>query len=333
MSDSFSLKKYFICLLALCSWIRVGAQKIEEKTKDSLVSIIEKQVDKEKLTSLKYLCKEFHSKDPKLVLEYIDQGLTLAEKFNDVKTRITLQRLKGVSNSVLGNTEEALLFLNKAMASAIPLKDTVQIAKTTNALGNYYNRLGNYKEAEAHYLKAETLASKVGVLKTEYLAEFNLATLYINRGLHKKAGVIYDELLKKCPNQDIDCNAVLLNKAICVYMLGEPSKGLDMLFEAKTIDEANDFQFRVQYINHHIAYVLESVELFEEAIAHYNEVLDYFNEQGDLKQQATVNATIGGLLMKLNRNERAKLHLLKTLELQRKNGLKAYGRIHNSLGD
>ena len=104
MSDSFSLKKYFICLLALCSWIRVGAQKIEEKTKDSLVSIIEKQVDKEKLTSLKYLCKEFHSKDPKLVLEYIDQGLTLAEKFNDVKTRITLQRLKGVSNSGLGNT-------------------------------------------------------------------------------------------------------------------------------------------------------------------------------------------------------------------------------------
>lgn len=320
----------FSCLFYLAFSNGINAQ---EFFKDSLVAKIEEQSGKEKLASLQFFCDYFADKDPKLVLGYVEPAIELALAFENQTTLTKLYLNKGTSKAVLGEMNESLLSLNLAMKNAKALKDTFLITKNTLAFGNYYSRQGDFKKAETYYVKTKRLSAIVGDVEMGFTADFNIATTYISRGLHKKAILVYNELYGRCPHEKIDCNGVLFNKAICTYMLGEPSEALAMLFEAKTIDEAIDFELRVQSINHHIAYILESVGLFEESLKYYNEVLHYFNKQGELRQKASVNETIGGLLEKLHRSEEAKEYFLRSLKIQKDNGLKTYGTVLVALGN
>jgi len=326
----------FLFLFCLCYFSfssETYGQDSKIFSKDSLVHEVKSQYGEEKLASMLYLCEKFSREDPKLTLQFIDETIALSEKLDKPLITSDLYRQKGISNSALGYTERAFLNYKEALFRAKKLNDTLLISKGLHSLGSHYNRTGNYVEAEINYTKAKSLAKVVGNQKMIFLTQLNLGTLYIKRGLHKKAIVIFGELLEKCPSEDIDCNGVLLNKAICTYMLGKPSEALDMLFEAKNIDEANNQILRAQYGTHHIAYILESVELFEESLKYYSDVLNYFNEQGELVQQAAVNGTVGSLLMKLNRYEEAEEHLLKALRLQKENGFQDYGRTLVELGN
>jgi tetratricopeptide (TPR) repeat protein len=309
----------------------VGQEK-DKKEIDSIVKGINAQTGIQKLASFDYLFDNYKRKDPQLVLNHIDQAVELAENLGDSQASINFYKYKGTSNSFTGKTQQAIKSFNTAINKAAVLKDTVLQAKSIHALGSHYNRIGNYKEAEIQYIKAKKLAQKVGCQKILLQTDYNLGTLFINRGLDKKAKEIFERLLAQCPISALDCNGILLNNAICTYKLGNPSKALDMLFEVKKIDEINEHHLRVQYSNHHIAYILESVGLYEEALIYYDEVLNYFNGQADLRQQVAVNGTIGVLMMKLGRYKESKTYLQKSLILQKENGMSAYGRTLIDLG-
>ena len=328
----YNQKKYCIIISAICLLISF---QIQGQNADSLKLAIKNSKGIEQLETIEFFSKKFFYKAPKETITYSKLGIQLSKELNRKDITANLYRLRGRSFNVLGERDSTLVALNNAYAIAKELSDSLQLLKVQSTFGGYYRHVGNYPKAREFYTKAIETAqesnvenkhnyiaiAKSGIAKTYYL------TSDYKTFLEEIEGVLAYKKLHQINDSDDQ-----INKAIALYQLDRPEEAIDIFMNYKSQYENEGNVSRVNQINHHIGFLLERIGLYEEAQVYYYEVLDFFEDHGDVKHLYSVKSSIGEVKIAQGKFVEAEQLLTSLLNDKVNKGLKIEGYDYLNLG-
>ena len=326
---------YFkIRLLLICFFtIQASAQETNEtQSLDSLVNRISTTVGSKKLAAILQFCEESANSSAQQVLEFTSEGLSLAEELNDFKAKAELLRYRGSSALILGEMDDSIDFLKQSIAISESAKDSINLAEGYNGLGRYFFILGNFEVSRDNYGLALNISEKINNSKLIYEVKANIASSYLGQGMYNKALDLLEEALALCRQKELYCAGAILNKGIAINNIGKPSEALKLFFEARKIfSEKREFS-AVSLTEHHIGYLLERAELYEEAIHYFNLVKDFYEKSGNINRLSAIYANIGELMLELNRTDESENYFNKSLDYKKETGIKTIGDPLHGLG-
>ncbi|TMM58311.1 tetratricopeptide repeat protein [Maribacter algarum] len=318
-----------ICFFAL----QVFAQETnEKKSLDSLASRISTTVGSKKLAAILQFCEESANSSARQVLEFTSEGLLLAEELNDFKAKAELLRYRGSSALILGEMDDSIDFFKQSIVLSESAKDSINLAEGYNSLGRYFFILGNFEASRDNYRLSLNISEKISNPKLIYEVKANIASSYLGQGKYNKALELLEEALALCRQKELYCAGAILNKGIAINNIGKPSEALELFFEArKTFFEKGEFS-AVALTEHHIGYLLERAELYEEAIHYFNLVKEFYEKSENINRLSAIYANIGELMLELNRPDEAENYFNKSLDYKKETGIKTVGDPLHGLG-
>ncbi|MBM6498195.1 tetratricopeptide repeat protein [Flavobacterium macrobrachii] len=157
--------KYFltVCfsLLMMSSWCQ--STKV-----DSLISVLERtknDIDKAKL--LNTIADTYKSSNPKLMLQYANEALTLSKKINFTTAEGNALLNLGNVNIISGDYAKALNFFAEAqhlfetISEREKLENKQGLAKALGSIGIVFSEQSNYGKALQYYLKSVKIYEEI----------------------------------------------------------------------------------------------------------------------------------------------------------------------------
>lgn len=326
-----SLKKSSFFLILLISF-QVFPQNFNSSSKDSLLQVVATTTGREKLNNILRFCQDNKRSSPEETLKYCADGIALAEELKDVKAKAELLRFKGVSGFTIGDMENSLLCLNNAIAINNSIRDSLQLGKCYHSLGNYYSVLGDFKASRIQDSLSLAIGENIGDLEMIFQAKRNIGTGYLLQGMYPKSLELFEEALSFCKTHQLDCTGVLINRAIAINNIGKPSEALEYFFEGrKAFIEKEDFS-AAALVEHHIGYLLQRTELYEEALDYFDSVKMSYEKSGNVNRLSAIYLNIGQVMYELGRLDEAECYLNKALDFKKGKGIHTIGDVLVDLG-
>ena len=244
------------------------------------ISTIERRVDT--WVQIAYVTSDKSVDDANLYLDSASE-LAISNNYELGVANVTKQR---ASVQILsGDYASALNYLSTAQTMFRELKDSSQLAKTYNLLGNIYSITHNYTEALRYYRNARSLFSSLNDYKSLAVINNNI-------------GIIYSEL------DQMDSASIYYNMALMTYLELKDQKSLAGMYTniGTVYAENDDLEKAIEYYN-------KSNVTLKELNQAYGQSINYLN--------------IGDAYIHLEDYEKAVENLEIAIEIAEKEGFKS----------
>lgn len=178
------MKKIFSVLITVLLFSQTF---LSQTNVDSLINLINKSSDKEKLSLLIKIGYYLGSDNPNEAIKYLDQAIDLSEKLDLKGEKADALFNKGVALWHLGKIQESEDFYNQAKIIYEELKDTLSLIKLFNSEAINYSMRGRTDIALETFFKSLDFAKKIGDKPTIFNTLFNIGIVFDNRGELDKA--------------------------------------------------------------------------------------------------------------------------------------------------
>ncbi|MGQ9847991.1 MAG: tetratricopeptide repeat-containing sensor histidine kinase [Bacteroidales bacterium] len=168
---------------------------------DSLINLINKSSDKEKLSLLIKIGYYLGSDKPNEAIKYLDQAIALSEKLDLKAKKADALFNKGVALWHLGKIQESENLYNQAKIIYEELKDTLSLIKLFNSQAINYSMRGKTDIALETFFKSLDFAKKIDDRPTILNTLFNIGIVFDNRGELDKAIENYLQALQFADEQ------------------------------------------------------------------------------------------------------------------------------------
>src|SRR3989344_6297178 len=175
----------------LLSFLLLTSFGFSQTKADSLMRLIERSKEQDKAQLYCYLANQYLGKDYSKCYEYASQGLKLAVKYNIPFTKAFAMRQIGIYYDVNGDTKNAVLFIDSALAINRRIKDEGGISACVSSLGIVHYNAGNYEKALPLYIETLEFYEKKGNLSLQAYFAGNIGGIYRGLEEHSKATEYY----------------------------------------------------------------------------------------------------------------------------------------------
>ncbi len=261
-----------------------------------------KEKDTTRVNLLNALAFSYFSKDLPKTLEYLEEADAVAEVIHFKKGKARSIYIRGITEAIQANFEQALRFYNEALQLYESIDFKKGIANCYNAMGITYRNKGELTKSVSYFKKAIKIEEEIG--------SNNLSASLLN------LGTSYEEL-------------------------GDYGEAISYLNKAFSIAKADENDQRVAYSLNNLGNVYQSMGNYPLALEHYKESL-YINEKlGDSLGIANHLANIGRIYKTQKHYDKAMNYYEKSLEMDKridnKTGITSLlndiGIIHEENGD
>lgn len=293
------------CVLFILSFfLYIGNNDAQNKKIDSLKNELSKHVlkDTTRVNLLNALAFSHFSRDMPKTLEYLEKADSIAEVIDFKKGKARSIYIRGITEAVQANYEQALRYYNEALKLYENIDFKKGAANCFNAMGITYKNKGELRKAVSYFKKAIKIEDKIG--------SNNLSASLINLGSS------YSDL-------------------------GEFGEAISPLKKALSIAKADENEQRVAYSLNNLGTVYMSQGNYPLALKHFKESL-YINEKlGDSLGIANHMINIGRIYKTQKHYDKAMSYYEKALEMDkridRRRGISStlndIGIIHEENGD
>lgn len=224
----------------------------------------------------------------------------IAESAGDKNTLANSLGSAGTVNASLGNNNEALLVLNKALGYENSL-DTKSLARLHGNMGIIMQRTGNLQDALSHYTQTYELGKKSGDSTIEANALAYMGHVEISMG-HKSNGIEkYREALtihRRSGNTRGEC-IVLGNLGGIMARYGESQAAINTLQRAIHLAEEIGHTRGIVAFHANIGLAYKQVGEYEKAEKHIRESMEMLRKAGDKRALAVCHLNLSTVLAKM----------------------------------
>ena len=283
-----------------------------------------------------------------------NHSLVQAQTLEDQKS-VAVSHLYDAENLLdQGQSQKALEQLQQILQLIRQFKEPLLEAKIHNLMGYAYNNLGQFKAAEQQFLQVLEISINLGSLAGQGTSYTNLGTLYQHTGKYSEALSHHQRALKIFEQlEDTESRSSVLNNLGAVYQnLGQQEEALRLYEEALRSHSNPHWQATIKS---NIASVLETKgklsdikgnyssarNYYRKALAKYQEVLNFFEQEGKDLQKGRILNLIGSVQNQLQQPQQALYSLHRALDIRRAiqdrpgelTTLDNFGTVYRGLGE
>ena len=283
-------------LFFLLIWFLPKAALSQNNIIDSLKNelLIHPEKDSVRLNLLNELAFASFSKDLPRTIEYLDEADAIAEVIDFKKGEARSIYIRGITEAVQGNYEQALIYYNTALKLYESIGYKKGIANTYNAMGITYKNIGELRKSVAYYEKAIKIEEQIG--------SNNLSASLLN------LGTSYSEI-------------------------GENDKALLYLKEALAIAEKDRNDQRIAYSLNNIGSIYRDIDNYPLALEYFNKSSYILEKIGDSIGYSNNLTNIGWIYKTLGRYDKAMDFYQRSMKIDKRlNRTHSINSIINDIG-
>ncbi len=250
-------------------------------------------------------------------IKYYVAGIKKFETLKDTYFVAMLHNNIGAAYQLRKKPEETIKYYQKALKGFEEVKDTLWMANLYNNISIQKNELGLYQEELDYKQKAMDIYIAQKDTQMILLTKGNLAHTYFKLGEYKKSLLNAEDYLNS-PYNEAGQSAratVLLAYAYTLQKMGEQTRSMNIVNEAKDIAEKNGFKEITMKAHQHLASLYEGQNNYKQAYIHFKSFQalqdTLFNQQKD--------ETINDLLVKYDSDKKDADIILLNAENELKN--------------
>jgi tetratricopeptide (TPR) repeat protein len=258
--------------------------------------------DSMRVNLLNELAFSHFSRDMPKTLEYLDEANALAEVTHFKKGKARNIYIRGITEAIQSNFDQALLYYNEALQLYENIDLKKGIASCYNAMGITYKNKGEYRTSISYFNKSIKIEEEIG---------------------------------------SNNLSASLINLGNTYSNLGEFDKAIPPLNKALSIAKANKNEQRIAYSLNNLGTIYLDQGNYPLAQEHFKESLYIDEKLGDSLGIANHLINIGWIYKTQKRYDKAMKSYEKALEIDRRidnksgvsSNLNDIGTIHEEIGD
>lgn len=284
---------------------------------ERLLKITENAGGKEKIIALADVCKNFYSIDPQKGIKYGEQALRLADSLKIPSAKSQVYNNIGVNYLALADVKTARIYFNKALKNAIIFKDSLEIAIFYNRMGLTYESLGNFDSSLIVFYKELAIYQRIKNDERTANSLENIGTIHLNRGELKSAMTFLLEAKTMYEKGNITKKLPYIYLKLGQVYSESNNYSTAELWLRKGIDQSlvnKDFQ-KVGLGLNALGIVYKKQHRLNEALAKYNEALDFFKKLQNSYQSMSVYSNIGNVYLMQEKFTLALKYHRKSLDL------------------
>lgn len=250
-------------------------------------------------------------------IKYYVSGIQKFETLKDTYFVAMLHNNIGAAYQLRKKPEETIKYYQKALKGFEEVKDTLWMANLYNNISIQKNELGLYQEELDYKQKAMNIYISQKDTQMILLTKGNLAHTYFKLGDYKKSLLNAEDYLYSPYNEAGQSGraTVLLAYAYTLQKIGNSSKSLKIIQEAKDIAEKNGFKEISMKVHQHLASLYEEQNNYKQAYAHFKS----FHALQDTLFNQQKDETINDLLVKYDSDKKDADIILLNAENELKN--------------
>lgn len=118
---------------------------------------------------------------------YADEALSLANKINDLPSKVAAYQNKAMLLTISGDYSAALRYDNLTLENDLLLRDSTQISRDYNNIGNDYYDLGEYDDAFFYFSQSRLVATAIRDTFRMLVADHNVGRVFKEMGQYETA--------------------------------------------------------------------------------------------------------------------------------------------------
>ena len=250
-------------------------------------------------------------------IKYYVSGIQKFETLKDTYFVAMLHNNIGAAYQLRKKPEETIKYYEKALKGFEEVKDTLWMANLYNNISIQKNELGLYQEELDYKQKAMNIYISQKDTQMILLTKGNLAHTYFKLGDYKKSLLNAEDYLYSPYNEAGQSGraTVLLAYAYILQKIGNSSKSLKIIQEAKDIAEKNGFKEISMKAHQHLASLYEEQNNYKQSYAHFKS----FHALQDTLFNQQKDETINDLLVKYDSDKKDADIILLNAENELKN--------------
>lgn len=255
--------------------------------------------------------------DVEKAIKYYVAGIKKFETLKDNYFVAMLHNNIGAAYQLRKKPEETIKYYQKALKGFEEVKDTLWMANLYNNISIQKNELGLYQEELDYKQKAMDIYIAQKDTQMILLTKGNLAHTYFKLGDYKKSLLNAEDYLNS-PYNEAGQSAratVLLAYAYTLQKMGEQTKSMNIVKEAKDIAEKNGFKEITMKAHQHLASLYEGQNNYKQAYFHFTA----FHTLQDTIFNQKKDETINDLLVKYDSDKKDADIILLNAENELKN--------------
>lgn len=179
------MKKLFCILSGI---LFVFSQSLAQDKADSLKRVLDNSPsDPVKVRTLIALSSHHQYVDFGQARQYADEALSLANKIDDLPSKVAAYQNKAMLLTASGDYSAALRYDNLTLENDILLKDSVNISRDYNNIGNDYYDLGEYDDAFFYFSQSHRVANAIKDTFRMLVADHNVGRVFKEMGQYETA--------------------------------------------------------------------------------------------------------------------------------------------------
>ena len=250
-------------------------------------------------------------------IKYYVAGIKKFETLKDTYFVAMLHNNIGAAYQLRKKPEETIKYYLKALKGFEEVKDTLWMANLYNNISIQKNELGLYQEELDYKQKAMDIYIAQKDTQMILLTKGNLAHTYFKLGEYKKSLLNAEDYLNS-PYNEAGQSAratVLLAYAYTLQKMGEQTRSMNIVNEAKDIAEKNGFKEITMKAHQHLAFLYEGQNNYKQAYFHFKS----FHALQDTLFNQQKDETINDLLAKYDSDKKDADIILLNAENELKN--------------
>jgi eukaryotic-like serine/threonine-protein kinase len=238
---------------------------------------------------------EIRSNNPKVSLDYLNRGLSLAVQLDNPDGKATILNAIGAAYEQLDKPQEALRNYEESLAIKRGLGQKPGIALTLGNIARVQSTLGKPDEAYKSYQGAVKLQREIGDKKGLGVTLINLGELYTERSRYEEALIAYKESLQiQRDVGDENKQALCLNNIGNVYLAkGQSSDALTYYERALELRKKANIPSQVGETLHNLAEASLKAGDYGQSLDYHLKALELFRSSGDKSGAAIQSYSMG----------------------------------------
>ena len=284
------------------------------------------QTPQQEVSALLDLANHFSTFDFHQAITHLMEAKRLVETNHlDPKQRIHIYTAIGSLLNDLRDNDQAIQYLEKAIALAEEHQENLQKANALRLLGFVQMELGNLTESLTLYLQALELGRKENDLPTEIKTRNGIGLVYGEMGDSEQALLHLHQVLKLIEGHNLGGLDRALNNCALEYVrLEEFEKVLEFGLRALEITQQQNDQFSAVFARNRIGEGYMGLGQLEQAGTYFQQNLDFLQTESLKPRRLHSLWNLGKLCILQHRYPEAVKHLEESLEIAKSSAGKQF---------
>lgn len=288
--------RFRILLFSLCCLLISSLEAQNNATIDSLVSLLNEDIH----DSIRYhlmfeIASEIQVKDTLKTFEYLEQGRLIAEALDDTRGMGLYHKILGITRSVGGEYELAIMNYDRALAYFSEAEDLENYYETVKEKGNAYYYWSDYDQALNLYNTALDYYQRNNMIIGVTRCLNNIGLIYKNKGDYVAALSTYEESIMQLDTIEhaFDISQAYINMGNAFVFLGSYERALEYFHNALVISEREGYSKNISLILANSGVVQNKIHNYQEAERLYRRSLLVSQANNDKVQVSNCLINIG----------------------------------------